>query len=221
MFTGIIQGKGTVFEKKPSGGGMIFGLETDFDLTDPEEGESIAVNGVCLTARNIEGRRFLVDVSPESLDRTNLGNVAAGSKVNLERALRLSDRLGGHLVSGHVDSTSKVISRKPLGDFVLFSFHVPEGLGRYIIEKGSITIDGISLTINECDERTFSVSIIPHTLEVTTLGSLSQGDMVNIEVDLIGKYVEKLLSVKPEGGEGQGSTINEAFLAEHGFLKLS
>ena len=219
MFTGIIQGKGSVFEKKPSGGGMVFGLETDFDLTEPEEGESIAVNGVCLTARDINGNRFLVDVSPESLERTNLGDVAAGSKVNLERALRLSDRLGGHLVSGHVDSTSKVVSRKPLGDFVLFTFDIPEGLGRYIIEKGSITIDGISLTVNECDDRSFSVSIIPHTLEVTTLGGLGQRDVVNIEVDLIGKYVEKLLSVKSEDDGGQGTVINKAFLAEHGFLR--
>ncbi|MBU0481170.1 MAG: riboflavin synthase [Proteobacteria bacterium] len=219
MFTGIIQGKGKVFEKKPSGGGMVFGLEADFDLSDPEEGESIAVNGVCLTARNISGRRFLADVSPESLKRTNLGRIGVGGSVNLERALRLSDRLGGHLVSGHVDSPAKVVSRKPLGEYVLFSFEVPLGLGRYMIEKGSITIDGISLTVNECDDQVFSVSIIPHTLQVTTLGDLGKGDVVNIEVDLIGKYVEKLLSVKPQGGAGQGSKINEAFLAEHGFIK--
>ncbi|MEN8142002.1 MAG: riboflavin synthase [Thermodesulfobacteriota bacterium] len=219
MFTGIIQGRGTIFEKKPAGGGLVFGIETDFDLSEPEEGESIAVNGVCLTAREINGRRFLVDVSPESLDRTNLGRVAVGSTVNLERALRLSDRLGGHLVSGHVDGAAKILSRKPLGDFVLFTFEVPRGLGRYIIEKGSITIDGISLTVNSVDDRSFAVSIIPHTLEITTLGSLGQGDQVNIEVDLIGKYVEKLLSVKPEGGESQGSVINPAFMAEHGFIK--
>lgn len=219
MFTGIIEGSGSIFEKRPAGGGMVFGIEAGFDLTEPEEGESIAVNGVCLTAREITGRRFLVDVSPESLDRTNLGKVAVGSTVNLERALQLSDRLGGHLVSGHVDAVAKIISRKPLGDFVLFTFEVPGGLGRYIIEKGSITIDGISLTVNSVDERTFSVSIIPHTLEITTLGSLGQGDQVNIEVDLIGKYVEKLLSVKPEGGETPGVSMNPAFLAEHGFIK--
>lgn len=219
MFTGIIQGRGTIFEKKPTGGGLIFGIEADFDLTDPAEGESIAVNGVCLTAREIVGRRFLADVSPESLGRTNLGRVSVGSVVNLERALRLSDRLGGHMVSGHVDAVAEIVSRKPLGDFVIFTFVVPEGLGRYIIEKGSITIDGISLTVNEIDGRTFSVSIIPHTLEITTLGKMGQGDLINLEVDLIGKYVEKLLSVKSEEDEGAVSAINPAFLAEHGFIK--
>jgi len=219
MFTGIIQGRGKIVEKRPAGGGLLFGIGSDFDLTDPEEGESIAINGVCLTAREIRGRRFLVDVSPESLKRTNLGQVAVGSLVNLERALRLSDRLGGHLVSGHVDATARILERKPLGDFMLFTFEVPTGLGRYIIEKGSITIDGISLTVNRCDEQTFAVSIIPHTMEVTTLGRLKEGGLVNLEVDLIGKYVEKLLSAKPEGGAGIRSGINPAFLAEHGFIK--
>jgi riboflavin synthase len=219
MFTGIIQGRGKIIEKRPAGGGLLFGIESDFELSDPEEGESIAVNGVCLTAREIRGRRFLVDVSPESLQRTNLGSVAVGSLVNLERALRLSDRLGGHLVSGHVDGAARILERRPLGDFVLFTFEVPPGLGRYIIEKGSITVDGISLTVNRCDEKIFAVSIIPHTLEVTTLGRLKPGSVVNIEVDLIGKYVEKLLSVQPEGGTGPRSGINPAFLAEHGFIK--
>jgi len=219
MFTGIIQGRGRICEKRPVGGGLLFGIESDFALTDPSEGESIAVNGVCLTAREIRGRRFLVDVSPESLERTNLGRVAVGSLVNLERALRLSDRLGGHLVSGHVDAVAQVRERKPLGDFVIFTFAVPPGLARYIIEKGSITIDGISLTVNRCDEWTFAVSIIPHTLTVTTLGGLSTGSLVNIEVDLIGKYVEKLLAVKEEGGAGAGSVLNPAFLAAHGFIK--
>ncbi len=198
---------------------MLFGLRADFDLTDPEEGESIAVNGVCLTAKGISGRRFTVDVSPESLARTNLGNLAAGSVVNLERALRLADRLGGHMVSGHVDATSRIIERKPQGDFILFSFAIPEGLGKYIIEKGSIAIDGISLTVNHCDAGSFSVSIIPHTLAVTTLGLLKQGDPVNIEVDLIGKYVEKLLFGRKDEDNKAGSGISAAFLAEHGFIK--
>lgn len=219
MFTGLVQGQGVLIEKRPSGGGMIFGVEADFDLADPEEGESIACNGVCLTAKNIIGRRFEVDVSPESLSRSNLGNLAVGMKMNLERALRLSDRLGGHLVSGHVDAVTPVLERNPEGDFVRFVFAVPEGCGRYIIEKGSITINGISLTVNHCDERTFSVAIIPHTLQVTTLGPLKQGDKVNIEVDLIGKYVEKLLGIN-QGKDGtKTSAIDAAFLAEHGFLR--
>jgi len=218
MFTGIILGKGKVVEKRASGSGMIFSLETDFDLTDPEEGESIAVNGVCLTAKNISMRRFSVDVSPESLARTNLGTLAAGSKVNLERALRLSDRLGGHMVSGHVDEVTRVLEKKPLGDFFQFTFEVPAGLAKYIIEKGSIAIDGTSLTVNSCDDKTFSIVVIPHTLQVTILGTLQKGDSVNIEVDLIGKYVEKMLQAESAGSrENQG--INPEFLAKHGYMK--
>ena len=217
MFTGVIQGLGTLFEKRPAGGGMIFGLETDFTLADPEEGESIAVNGACLTARNIKGNRFYVDVSPESLTRTGLGRLQAGHRVNLERALRLCDRLGGHLVSGHVDAQGQVQERRAAGDFTLFTFSLDPGLTKYVIEKGSITIDGVSLTVNSCDRDRFSVSIIPHTLAVTTLGQLREGDRVNIEVDMIGKYVEKLLAEKSADGGMQGR-INPAFLAEHGFL---
>ena len=217
MFTGIIQGLGTLFEKRPAGGGMIFGLEADFALTDPEEGESIAVNGACLTARNIKGSRFYVDVSPESLTRTILGRLQTGQRVNLERALRLNDRLGGHLVSGHVDTQGLVEQRRNAGDFTLFTFSLDPGLTKYVIEKGSITINGVSLTVNSCERDRFSVSIIPHTLASTTLGALREGDPVNIEVDMIGKYVEKLLTEKSAGGGMQGR-INPAFLAEHGFL---
>ena len=218
MFTGIIQGRGKVVRQLPSGGGMVFCLEADFDLVDPEEGESIAVNGVCLTARDIDRNRFLVDVSPETLSRTNLGSLQAGSKVNLERALRLSDRLGGHMVSGHVDALGRVEERTAVGDFTLFTFSLPQSLIKYVIEKGSIAINGVSLTVNSCTGERFTVSIIPHTLAVTTLGELRQGDMVNIEVDIIGKYVEKLFMDKTVQA-GNDSKINSAFLAEHGFLQ--
>lgn len=196
---------------------MLFGIEACFDLSGPLEGESIAVNGVCLTAKHFSGRGFQVDVSPESLSRTNLGTLAPGSSVNLERALRLGDRLGGHMVSGHVDAVSRVLERRVQGKFVLFTFMVPEGLDRYIIEKGSIAIDGISLTVNRCDRNSFGVSIIPHTLEVTTLGLMKAGDRVNIEVDLIGKYVEKMLAAR-SGPHTANGGINPAFLARHGFL---
>lgn len=197
---------------------MVFLLEADFDLVDPEEGESIAVNGVCLTARDIKGNSFLVDVSPETLSRTGLGELKSGSQVNLERALRLSDRLGGHMVSGHVDTQGRVEDRRSEGDFTIFTFSLSRSLVKYVIEKGSVAINGVSLTVNSCEGDRFTVSIIPHTLVVTTLGELKPGDSVNIEVDIIGKYVEKLLSDKSEKA-GDDSKINSAFLAEHGFLK--
>jgi riboflavin synthase len=216
VFTGIIQGKGKLFETRPSGGGLVFGIDADFTLTNPEEGESIAINGVCLTAKDIRPTKFYADVSPETLARTNLGFLTVGGSVNLERALRLTDRLGGHIVSGHVDAVSEVVSKEKQGDFTLFTFKIPEGLGKYIISKGSITIDGISLTVNSCDTQQFSVSIIPHTLKITTLGRLGPGSMVNLEVDIIGKYIEKLLLHNPT--EQQPSKIDISFLADHGFL---
>ncbi|RUM46371.1 MAG: riboflavin synthase, partial [Desulfocapsa sp.] len=170
MFTGIIEGTGKLLAKRGAGGGLAFDLQAGFELTDPEEGESIAVNGVCLTAYNIEGNKFTVDVSPESLSRTTLGDLTSGSIVNMERALRLSDRLGGHIVSGHVDCVATVSDRQQKGDFTLFSFDFPDAFGRYVIEKGSITINGVSLTVNSCTNSSFEVSIIPHTLKITSLG---------------------------------------------------
>jgi riboflavin synthase len=220
MFTGIIEGTGKLLAKRNAGGGMVFDLEAGFDLTDPEEGESIAVNGVCLTAYKISGRKFSVDVSPESLGRTILGALKVGGLVNMERALQLTDRLGGHIVSGHVDCVATVKERQPTGDFTLFTLSYPEEFSRYIIEKGSVTINGVSLTVNSCTVDSFEVSIIPHTLQVTGLGLLSRGSAVNIEVDIIGKYVEKMLLPRKSGGDSAGdkSEINTAFLAENGFF---
>ena len=219
MFTGIIEGVGRLIAKRTVGGGLAFDIEAGFDLTDPEEGESIAVSGVCLTAYNIKGRRFSVDVSPETLVRSRLGSLSQGNSVNLERALRLSDRLGGHLVSGHVDTMAVVKSRKEFGGYTVFTFSFPDSLGRYVIEKGSITIDGVSLTVNSCGSGFFSVSIIPHTLKVTSLGELKVGVKVNIEVDIIGKYIEKLLLSPQQNGELNSSGgISSGFLTKHGFV---
>lgn len=206
--------------KRNAGGGLAFDLKADFDLTRPEEGESIAVNGVCLTAYNIDGRKFTVDVSPESLSRTTLGNINVGERVNMERALQLSDRLGGHIVSGHVDCVARVQERIPKGDFTLFSVSFPREFGRYIIEKGSVTINGVSLTVNSCTADTFEVSIIPHTLQVTTLGLLTRGSEVNIEMDIIGKYIEKMMLPKDPGGvkTNDPKGVDQEFLAENGYF---
>jgi len=219
MFTGIVAGIGILRGKRGVSGGLAFDLEAGFDLAGPEEGESIAINGVCLTAYAMASRRFAVDVSPETLTRTTLGDLGVGAPVNMERALRLSDRLGGHIVSGHVDCVATVRERRPTGAFTLFTFSLPEQWNRYVIEKGSVTIDGVSLTVNSCRAGQFEVSIIPHTLQVTTLGRLKIGSRVNIEVDIIGKYVEKLLAGQPAIVSGQEpGRINPAFLAEHGFF---
>lgn len=219
MFTGIVAGTGILRGRRGASGSLAFDLEAGFDLTDSQEGESIAINGVCLTAYTIQGNRFTVDVSPESLTRTTLGDLGIGNPVNMERALRLSDRLGGHIVSGHVDCVATVRGRRPMGAFTLFSFSLPEQWNRYVVEKGSVTINGVSLTVNSCSAGRFEVSIIPHTLQVTTLGLLKIGSRVNIEVDIIGKYVEKLLAVQPPASSGQEpGKINPAFLAEHGFF---
>ncbi len=217
MFTGIIEGKGILVEKRTGGAGIVFVVEADFEISEPVEGESIAVNGVCLTAYGIKGRRFTADVSPESLSRTILGQIAVGDTLNLERALRLSDRLGGHLVSGHVDCFATVSKITPLGDFTIFEFDIPPEYEKYIVEKGSIAINGISLTVNGCRKGKFDVSIIPHTLQMTTLGSLGVGCKVNIEVDIIGKYVEKLLA-GGSGKRGKEKNITSMFLMENGFL---
>lgn len=219
MFTGIIEGIGRIVGKRTAGSGVVLDLEAGFELADPKEGESIATSGVCLTAYSIHGRRFSADVSPETLSRTKLGMLGSGDLVNLERAVRLSDRLGGHLVSGHIDCLATVSSRKELGNYTLFSFSLEKEQDRFIVEKGSIAIDGISLTVNQCGPGFFSVSIVPHTLQMTTLGALKVGGKVNIEVDIIGKYVAKLLAPKKQQvGADDDEGITSGFLARHGFL---
>jgi riboflavin synthase len=218
MFTGIIAGTGTVAGKRTVGGGIALELKAHFDLIEPEEGESIAVSGVCLTAYNISGRTFHADVSPETLSRTKLGTLGVGGQVNLERALQLSSRLGGHIVSGHIDCLAIVKRIDKAGDYTIYNFSLPGGYDRYIIEKGSITVDGISLTVNSCQTGQFSVSIIPHTMKMTTLGSLRAGNKVNIEVDVIGKYVEKLLSPRQRDGSADASEVTAELLLRNGFL---
>ncbi len=218
MFTGIVLGLGTITSIAPRGEGLEFAIRPDFSLEDPEVGESIAVNGVCLTATTISETGFTVDVSHETLKRTTLGDLRQGTEVNLERALRLSDRLGGHIVSGHVDGVGQVVSRRDLKAFLEFEVRPPKELMRYIIEKGSIAIDGISLTVNTLSPETFTVAIIPHTAKVTTMGMRRPGDKVNLEVDLVGKYIERLMAPWSKNSESR-SGVDLEFLKKHGFLR--
>lgn len=222
MFTGIIEGLGTITDIRSSGQGRQLTISADFDLDQVRIGDSIAVSGACLTAVLIKANRFSVDVAPETLSRTTLAKAAIGERVNLERALRLSDRLDGHLVSGHVDGIGTIKGRAKLGNALIVSISVPAALTRYIILKGSVAVDGISLTVNRLDDTGFDVSIIPHTAQLTTIGFKSIGAAVNIENDMIGKYVERFLQragAEEPPREKQHRSIDLQFLAENGFLR--
>lgn len=199
MFTGIIQSVGRIATRTARGGDAFVEIDAaGLDLGDVAIGDSIAVAGVCLTAVALDGPRFAADVSAETLKLTTLGTLAAGTAVNLEKALRLADRLGGHLVSGHVDGVGHVVSVHDDGASQRWTFSVPSALSRYIAVKGSIAIDGTSLTVNEVAGDTFGVTLIPHTLGATTFGERRAGDAVNLEVDLVARYVERLYSgVRP------------------------
>jgi riboflavin synthase len=209
MFTGLVETLGAITSLTHTGSGIRLSLKplSDYEV---QLGDSISINGVCLTVTKHNGD-ISFDVSPETMKSTNLGELKIGDRVNLERALRLSDRLGGHIVTGHVDNTGRIISRKPVGEYTFYTFESPPEILKYVVKKGSIAIDGISLTVNDLDRRSLSVAIIPHTLTATNLGGKNIGDKVNLEVDIIGKYVEKLL-----GKEGSGSSLM-TLLKEEGF----
>ena len=214
MFTGIIEEIGTVKALKP----VILELNANKVLTDVHLGDSIAVNGVCLTVTSYTENSFCVDVMPETFRRTSLGSLTIGSKVNLERAMAANGRFGGHIVAGHVDATGTIAKRKKEGNAIWITIDPPTLLLKYIIEKGSITIDGISLTVAAVTDLNFSVSIIPHTGEETTLLGKRIGDLVNLECDLIGKYVEKLLNFSTkESTPTVESNLTLEFLTQHGF----
>jgi riboflavin synthase len=195
MFTGIVQAMGSVRALHPKGGDVELVIDADaLDLSAAAIGDSIAVSGACLTVTRLEAGAFAADVSRETLDRTTLGALRAGSRVNLEPALRAGQALGGHYVTGHVDGRARVVAITEDARSSRVSFEVPATLARYIASKGSATIDGVSLTVNEVEGRRFGVNLIPHTREVTTLGELAPGAMVNLEVDIIARYVERLTS---------------------------
>jgi riboflavin synthase len=200
MFTGIVTDLGTVREVQPLGEGndmrLVIGTSPGF-LAQPAPaaiGASIACSGVCLTAVQLGGDWFAVDASAETLSKTTLGGLRPGSRVNLERSLRLGDELGGHLVSGHVDGVAEVLAAVPENGSVRWRFRLPAGLARFVAEKGSIAIDGVSLTVNEVDGEVFGINVIPHTAAVTTFGTLQPGGRVNIEIDTLARYVARLAS---------------------------
>ncbi len=202
MFTGLIQRLGVIASIHPAGQGSRVAIAPSTPFERLEVGESIAVDGACLTVTSFDHRQFTVDVSPESLRRTTLGHRRPGAQVNLERALRLSDRLGGHLVSGHVDGLGRVSRLAPVGEFITVSIEIPESLARHVVEKGSICVDGISLTVVGVSGRLISMAVIPLTMKETTLQFRKVGDAVNVETDLLAKYVEKALTGGAAGGSG-------------------
>lgn len=216
MFTGLIEDLGHLRDLRRGTAGARLTVATSLPMAELTIGESIAVNGACLTVTDFGGGAFSADVSAETLERSTLGALAAGAVVNLERALRLSDRLGGHLVTGHVDTVATVASRHREGNAERFTFRLAPAYLRYLVEKGSVAIDGISLTVNAVGADVFTVAVIPHTLAVTTLKGCRPGDRVNIETDLIGKYLERLL--RPAGEGGGPPPVDLQFLAKHGFL---
>ncbi len=219
MFTGIIEAVGTISGLESKGCDRRVTVTTGkLDLSDVNLGDSIAVNGICLTAVALPAGGFVADVSAETLQRSTFASLQPGSRVNLEKALTPTTRLGGHLVSGHVDGIGEVIERRNEGRSVRFRIKAPDELARYIATKGSITVDGISLTVNAVNGAVFELNLVPHTLQETTMDTFVTGQRVNLEVDLVARYLERLLLGEAATRKLDGDGISETFLAEHGFL---
>ena len=217
MFTGIVEEMGAITSLEKTLAGTRLTILASVVMGDLKIGDSVSVNGVCLTAVLIGERDFSVEVSPETLSVTTLGLLTAGTPVNLERAMKLNERIGGHLVAGHVDGVGTIRSRHQDGNAIFFTIEAPPEILRYCVPKGSITVDGISLTINEVTERGFGVAIIPHTAKVTTLGLKQVNDSVNLESDLIGKYVERLLQERSQLPKST-PVIDKDYLQKRGLI---
>ncbi len=216
MFTGIVEELGVIKSVRRGADSASLMIDAARVIEGSRVGDSIMVNGVCLTSVYFGERNFTADVMAETLDKSNLGNLKTGDRVNLERALRLGDRLGGHIVSGHIDGVGTIVRREKHDIATLVSIKAPEAVMRYIIKKGSVAIDGISLTVVDFAADSFQVSLIPHTARETTLGFKKNGDTVNLEGDIIGKYIERMMNF--QGSKENDSGLNMGFLAEHGFL---
>ncbi|GAA6135550.1 riboflavin synthase [Oceaniserpentilla sp. 4NH20-0058] len=216
MFTGIIEATGKVLVKQAKGGDLSVTIETGaLDLSDVKLGDSIAVNGVCLTVITLQASGFSADISNETLAHTRWSEINIGDQVNLEKALTPTTRLGGHLVSGHVDGVGQVIERQEDARSIRLHIQAPAELGRYIAHKGSITVDGVSLTVNAVTGHVFELNIVPHTAKETTLYGCAPGQKVHLEVDLIARYLERLITGQAKTNE---SNLSAGFLAEHGFV---
>ena len=218
MFTGIVEEMGAVKAVERTLAGARLSVLASTVMDDLGIGDSISVNGACLTVVSRAEREFTVDVSTETLSVTSLGSLAAGAPVNLERAMKLHQRIGGHLVSGHVDAIGAVRSRRQDGNTLIITIEAPKEILRYCVPKGSITVDGISLTLNELTDRSFGVAIIPHTAKVTTLGLKQLGETVNLESDLIGKYVERLLQERGQLPPKAAPVIDKDYLQKRGLI---
>ena len=219
MFTGIIEAVGRVAATKPVAGDLRLRIATDkLDLTDVRLGDSIAVNGVCLTVVELPGDGFWADVSNETLAHTNFNQLRSGSQVNLEKALTPSSRLGGHIVSGHVDGIGELLERRDDARSIFFRVKAQPDLARYIASKGSICVDGISLTVNSVNGAEFDLNIVPHTAQETTAAAWQPGHRFNLEVDVIARYLERLLQGDNAQSAKQATGIDQNFLAEHGFF---
>ncbi len=218
MFSGIIEEMGAIQTVEKGYAGSKLAIMASSILEDLHIGDSVSVSGACLTVVGMEATNFLVDVSTETLNRTSLGSSGVGTPVNLERAMKLNARIGGHLVTGHVDGVGILRSRESDGNAIHITIEAPEDIMRYCVVKGSITMDGISLTVNGVDARSFSVVIIPHTAKVTTIGLKQVGDTVNLESDLIGKYVERLLQNNGTLPSPTTPVIDKDYLQKRGLI---
>ena len=218
MFSGIVEEMGAVKSVEKGLAGAHMSILASTVLQDLKIGESVSVSGTCLTVTSIETQDFSIDVSSETLNLTTIGSVTAGAPVNLERAMKLNERIGGHLVTGHVDGIGLLRRREQDGNAIQMTFEAPEDILRYCVQKGSITVDGISLTINEVSEKSFTVAIIPHTATVTTMGLKQVGDSVNLETDLIGKYVERLLQSSGQIASKAAPVIDRDYLQKRGLI---